>query len=67
MLVFDPKVWGGKDRWDNSHCWKLATIIRRYRPVGESEELADVRFEHDGRVSRGHFVRGMRPSRGGGE
>jgi hypothetical protein len=52
--VFDPVIWGHRDVGDNSHCWKEARVLRRYRRDGL--DLADVQFLHDGRVSHGHFV-----------
>lgn len=58
-IVFDPTLWGGRDSGDNSQFWKPAIILREYRD-NEGRELADVRFDHDGRVSRGHFVDGMK-------
>lgn len=63
-LVFDPKLWGGKDKGDNSQFWKEAEILRTYhRPpsaYSSGGELADVRFLHDGRTSRGHFTNCMK-------
>ena len=59
LLVFDPKVWGGRDKGDNSHCWRSATVLRRYTdPCGRL--CVDVRFDHDGRESRGHFLDGTK-------
>lgn len=58
MLVFDPNLWAGRDVGDNSQFWKEADIIER--TTHDGEPTATVRFRHDGRVSRGHFVAGMR-------
>lgn len=49
MLVFDNKLWNGKDVGDNSQFWKEAFILREYG------KYADVLFLHDGRVSMGHI------------
>lgn len=59
VLVFDPKLWGGKDKGNNSQFWKRAEILslRWYK----GNKVATVRFEHDGRESRDHFVRAMKP------
>jgi len=57
-IVFDPKLWGGKDRGDNRHCWKPATIIEEY--IVNGDHVATVKFDHDGRMSRGHFVSMMK-------
>lgn len=67
VLVFDPKLWGGKDRGDNSQFWKEATVIyiepKEFVKCGHKIRcrVATVRFEHDGRESPGHFIYGMRP------
>lgn len=54
LMVFDPVLWGGKDVGDNSQFWKKARAIKMYRD--EHDDLfVDVIFEHDGRLSRGHF------------
>lgn len=58
VLVFDPSIWGGKDRGRNEHCWKEATIIEI---SSWREGTATVRFHHDGRLSYGHFLNAMRP------
>lgn len=56
-IVFDPKLWNGKDVGDNSQFYKEADILNIYR--AGKDEVADVQFHHDGRVSRGHFTRGI--------
>ena len=55
--VFEPKIWHGRDRRNNEHCWNRATILRVYYKDGL--ELADVKFE-SGRISLGHFTSAMR-------
>jgi hypothetical protein len=59
-LVFDPVLWGGKDVGDNAQFWQRATILDVYPDRDGRDMLATVRFHHDGRVSRGHFMRMMR-------
>jgi hypothetical protein len=59
MLVFDAAAWGGRDVGDNSQFWREAELLER-QGFG-NRETATVRFLHDGRVSRGHFVFGMKP------
>lgn len=49
-LVFDNKLWNGKDVGDNSQFWKLADIIE------DNGYTVTVRFHHDGRISKGHFL-----------
>jgi hypothetical protein len=61
MLVFDAVLWGGKDTGDNRQFMKEAEILDRYLQREGYGELATVRFLHDGRVSRGHFVDCMEP------
>ena len=56
VLVFDPKLWNYKDEGDNSQFWKPATIVA-YTADGTT---ATVRFHHDGRLSKGHFVSGFK-------
>lgn len=59
MIVFDADEWHGKDKGDNSQFWKPALIVKVYtRAAGE--ELAHVKFVHDGRLSKGHFTAMMR-------
>lgn len=57
-IVFDNKLWGYRDVGKNEHCRKRATILRRYIDRF-GRKLVDVRFHHDGRVSRGHFEDGI--------
>jgi hypothetical protein len=59
VVVFDARLWGGRDVGDNSQFWKSATIIRTYWDC-DGNLLADVQFDHDDRVSYGHFVDVMR-------
>lgn len=58
-LVFDPVLWGGRDVGDNSQFRKVAEIL----DISGSgrDEVATVRFLHDGRMSRGHFTDCMHP------
>lgn len=55
IKVFDPTLWQGKDVGDNSQFWKHAEVIRVYCDR-EGRLLADVRFLHDNRISKGHFI-----------
>lgn len=57
--VFDAVMWGGKDVGDNQQFWQRAAILSRYHN-DRGEDLATVRFFHDGRISRGHFVKALR-------
>jgi hypothetical protein len=54
-LVFDNKLWNGKDVGDNSQFWKQAEIL-----FISSNGTAKVKFDHDGRISEGHFVNAMK-------
>ena len=57
-LVFDPKLWNHRDVGDNSQFWKPATILSI---DGDGlRETATVKFDHDGRISHGHFLDGMK-------
>ena len=54
-LVFDGAAWAlTGDVGDNSCFYKPATIIKVRREDGEW--VADVLFDHDTRISRGHFL-----------
>ena len=55
LAVFDPELWGGRDKGDNSQFWKLATIENIWQDE-HGRTLHDVRFDHDGHLSRGHFL-----------
>jgi len=55
-LVFDPILWEGRDKGNNSQFWKRATILE----IEDYPELtATVLFHHDGRISKGHFMYAM--------
>jgi hypothetical protein len=60
MLVFDAKAWteAGGDVGDNSCFWKEADIVEY--TLHDGERTATVRFLEDNRISRGHFLSGMR-------
>lgn len=64
MLVFDAKLWGGRDVGDNSQFWKRATIMsvhwRTDDQFGSEGWVATVQFHYDGRTSRGHFISAMK-------
>lgn len=54
ILVFDSKLWNGKDVGDNSQFWKPAKVVKVYRKDGRL--LGDVKFLHRDRISKGHFL-----------
>lgn len=53
-LVFDTKLWNRKDVGDNSQFFKEATILEIDSPG--RDQTAVVKFDHDERISRGHFT-----------
>lgn len=58
VMVFDNLLWtqnGGDSETDNF--FREASVLRIYPP------LADVQFLHDGRLSKGHFISGIRDIR----
>jgi hypothetical protein len=59
-LVFDGLAWtlAGHDVGDNSCFYKPATIIKVRR--SEGEWVADVLFDGETHISRGHFISGFR-------
>jgi hypothetical protein len=58
-LVFDAKLWNGKDSGNNSQFWRQAEILCLDH-YDEREQTATVRFLHNNRISRGHFISAMR-------
>jgi hypothetical protein len=69
VMVFDTQLWQ-KNRGDSDSdtFMRKATIMNIYAqfdrtiPLVEqkySPVLVDVRFEHDGRISKGHFANGI--------
>lgn len=59
VYVFDHTLWsknGGDSKTDDFH--RLAAVEKIYWKGGEL--LADVVFDYDKRVSKGHFVSGIR-------
>lgn len=63
VMVFDPRLWqdnGGDSKKDNF--FRRARIIKLYRHHKynpDSTGFADVKFDHDGRISEGHFTSAM--------
>jgi hypothetical protein len=58
VIVFDAKLWreAGYDQPDdNAQFFKAATVLSLDGRPGP-DQMATVRFHHDGRVSAGHFV-----------
>ena len=63
VIVFDPSLWA-YDTPTNEEFFKPATVICHYGYKSESygnyPSLIDVRFDHDGRLSTGHFTEGIK-------
>lgn len=62
MIVFDPREWeqAGYDQPEgNGRFYHRATILSVSRTDGYRELIATIRFHHDGRISKGHFIDGM--------
>lgn len=57
VIAFDAQAWGGVDVGDNSRFRKPATVLRFYER--DRDYFVDLLFDC-GRVSRGHFARGVR-------
>jgi hypothetical protein len=69
VMVFDSNLWqkNGGDS-DTDTFMRKATVLNIYtqfdRTISLVEQkyspvLVDVRFEHDGRISKGHFANGI--------
>jgi hypothetical protein len=61
VLVFDDRAWykHGRDIGFNSCFYRSVTVLRA-RLTPRSEIVLDVRFNYDGRESRGHFAEWIR-------
>jgi hypothetical protein len=61
VLCFDNRLYVDDRRTPPSVTIKPATVVQRYGRRSEhfgwtDGDLVDVRFDHDGRISRGHFT-----------
>lgn len=54
VSVFDHRLYRDDVSTPLTVTMQPATVLRRYRKQGA--ELVDVRFDRDGRESKGHFV-----------
>lgn len=54
VRVFDPRLFKNDYETPLDKTMQSATVLRRYFYKGQ--EVADVRFDHDGRESKGHFT-----------
>lgn len=60
VMVFDHRLFKNDRDTPISVTVKPATVLRVYRTADRYDELVmDVRFDHDGRESKGHFVDGV--------
>lgn len=70
VMVYDHQLWlknGGDSKTDTF--MRKATIVNMYTEFDNTKHLAeqkyspvlvDVKFEHDGRISKGHFANGIK-------
>lgn len=58
MMVFDSKLWAGKDIGDNHQFWKEAEILSL--SGNGDDQIATVRFRYDNRISGGHYTNCMK-------
>lgn len=61
VFVFDTRLYRNDKKTPPSHTIRRAVVLRRYGKRSEhfgwtDGDLIDVRFDHDGRESRGHFT-----------
>jgi hypothetical protein len=63
VVVFDPHLYLDDWRTPLTVTLQPATVLRRYKywcRYGRClEDVVDVRFDHDGRESKGHFTSGV--------
>ncbi len=62
VLVFDPRLWIDDEKTPLSVTIKLATVVRcSERGIWPRvDKMIDVIFDHDGRLSKGHFTSGVK-------
>jgi len=64
VVVFDPRLFKNDKVTPLSVTMQPAVAVRRYgtrsKHFGIYPDLLDVQFDHDGRISRGHFTRGVK-------
>lgn len=60
VTVFDPTLWKNDRDTPPNKAFKLATVVCYYgfksEQYGNYPSLIDVVFDHDGRLSKGHFT-----------
>lgn len=58
VVAYDPRIWHerGYDLGHNEDCWKPATVLKVY--VSRGDLLVDLLFDHNPRISHGHFADG---------
>ncbi len=54
VIWYDSRLWGPRDIGHNQHCIKQATVMRSYTGT-DGRPAIDLLFDHNPRVSRGHF------------
>ena len=63
VVVFDPTLWKNDRDTPPSKTFQLATVVCYYgiksKLYGNYPSLIDVVFDHDGRLSKGHFTPGV--------
>ena len=68
VLVFDPQFYKDDRTTPPAGTFQPATVKCHYkhksRYDGKYESLIDVVFDHDGRLSRGHFTWGVKRLKG---
>jgi len=72
VLAYDPWANGREGYYKGEGEWKEATVVMRYGFISEHMErlygreaakypdCVDVKFDHDGRISKGHFTYGVK-------
>jgi hypothetical protein len=60
-LVFDPRLYVDDVKTPFAKTMQPATILKRYMYRGD--DVVDVQFDHDGRVSHAHFLYAVKPIR----
>ena len=62
IRVFDNLAWSRQGDVGNNDCFYREAEVLQARVSRDHEVLLDVRFLHNGRVSRGHFAHLIRVS-----
>ena len=59
VMVFDHRIYIDDKITPKEMTFKSANVLKIYKTDKYDEDVVDVRFDYDGRISRAHFVWGI--------